>query len=221
MLDIIETPYGDLYIGENNDVYNSIGFFDTVSITVLKRNTTKGNEVLKAYIHDHSIPKVSNTFDIEHDGWYDVFHLIIPKGKPKTKDVVYFYDGELMEGNNKSSTPICVTDIIELEDIGSKALSFCKESVFILYNLWQCYFNYCKRILESECTKRSRCGSDCNTEEFKNMHLIWIFLNTIRYCVELGDMHKAQKLLEDITLGCNTLCSNEIFSKEYDCGCGK
>lgn len=228
-INIHETVAGDLFVEElahEQGFYDKVIPFDkSVSITVLKRITSQKSEIVKAFIHDHHVTEVINKFKVKYDGWYEVTHIIVPttdwiEQQTPTSEKFYISDGTVLylyEGGTITET--CIDDALEDPEIESAVTAISQKSMFVLFNLWQCYLNYCKKLLESECSKDNRC-SDCNDEGTKNRHLIWIFLNAIQYYVHFGELQAAQELLENIS-GCNTLCSNEMFSKLYDCGCGK
>lgn len=217
-LDIRETPTGDLMIKELRDIDCSIPFEDSVSVTIVKRKTTTSEEVVKAFVHNHSVTDVINRFPIKYDGRYIIIHAIIPTKSTGNFARTFLYsDGKLVEavGGKQVEVGFEIFDI-DLEDTNIQVM---KKEAFVLYNLWQCYLNYCKRQFEQECSQNSHCN-DCNNEFTEYRNLVWIFLNTIQYLMKLGRPEKAQELLEAIT-GCNSFCSNEMFSKLYDCGCGK
>ena len=228
---------GDLFVKElayqegayasSKDERDSVLFTESCSITVLIQHTSTSEAVLKAFIHDHSSADVSNKFDITDDGWYEIVHLVIPttawledNENLDGYETIYVTDGsEVYKYENGELTEIDITEVYDDESLASSSTWMVKKDVFVLYNLWQCYLNYCRKMLESECSQDSGCP-ECDNELTKNMRLIWIFLNAIQYLVKLGEFQRAQEFLEEIS-GCNTLCSNEMFSKTYDCGCGK
>ncbi len=229
-INIHETIAGDLFVKElayEQSYYDKVIPFDkSVSITVLKRNTSQISEIVQAFIHNHIVTEVSNKFKVKYDGWYDITHIILPTLKwveqqeiPPTK--MYASDGTtVFLVDNGTVTETTVETLLNDQELQVSSVGLVQKSVFVLFNLWQCYFNYCKRMLESECSKDRACANDCNDEGTKNRNLIWIFLNALKYHVHFGNLQAAQELLENIS-GCNTLCSNEMFSKLYDCGCGK
>lgn len=228
-INIHETVSGDIFVKEVVDEKgfygDTIPFDETMSITVLKRHTSASSEIVKAFIHNHQVTDVVNKFKVKHDGWYEVIHFVVPtlqavEQLELTETPTYASDGvTIYYCQNGISTETSIETILGSQALDKVVTAVVNKSAFVLFNLWQCYLNYCKRMLEAECSKDSQC-SDCNDEGTKNRHLIWIFLNAIQYYVKFGDFQTAQELLENIS-GCNSLCSNEMFSKLYDCGCGK
>lgn len=244
-INIHETVGGDLFVKElayEQGAYadaltelfplSSPKFIQSASITVLTRHTSTSADIVKAFVHDHHVTEVSNKFPVKHDGWYEVAHLVIPnenwlieaeeKGALDNFATIYICkDEKVYKLNGRQLTLIDITDILESESLADSNVWMVRKNVFVLFNLWQCYLNYCRRMIEGECSQDTHCADDCNDEATKNRNLIWIFLNAIQYLVKFGEMSKAQELLENITVGCNTLCSSEMFTKQYNCGCGK
>lgn len=219
-LDIRETPTGDLMIKELR-TGQSIPFDSSVSITILTKKTTTSEEIVKAFVHDHRTSDVINRFPIKTDGRYVVLHAVVPTVLPESEEysrIIIYRDGNLYEavGGHLEQVDVNILN----ENLEDSNLQVVKKDTFVLFNLWQCYLNYCKRLFEGECSKDSKCV-DCNDEMTENRNLLWIFLNAIQYYMKLGEPAKAQELLENISGGCSTLCSNEMFSKDYNCGCGK
>lgn len=230
-INIHETVGGNIFVKElayDEGFYDKvIPFNKSVSITVLKRVTTLESEIVKAFIHDHSVTDVTNEFSVTYDGRYDITHFIIPttswleieENKESVSGTIYVSDGKLLYTYTDGIlTETTIDDAIVDENLSSEVTAIVEKSVFVLFNLWQCYLNYCKKMLESECSKNNKCA-DCSDEGTKNRSLIWIFLNALQYYVKFGKLQEAQQLLEELS-GCNTLCSNEMFTKLYNCGCG-
>lgn len=224
-INIHETVAGDIFVKElayEQGFYKEIIPFEkSVSITVLKRNTTAKSEIVKAYIHNHKVTEVINKFKVKYDGWYDIIHFIVPLiGSSEDLHNQYCSDGtQLFKYNNGQPIGVPIEAALADNSLSLSTTAITQKSTFVLFNLWQCYLNYCKRMLEAECLKNTPC-IECNDEGSKNRNLIWIFLNAIQYYVRFGNLQAAQELLENIS-GCNSLCSNEMFSELYDCRCGK
>lgn len=242
-INIHETVNGDLFVKElayQEEQYvtssaaqftdNSVMFSASSSITVLKQFTSTTSTIVKAFVHDHSTTDVVNKFSVTTDGWYEIIHLVVPNSvwlaAAIEQDVlsqyksIYICDNDqLYKYENGALTETDIDILLADEALKSSNIWMTEKDAFVLFNLWQCYLNYCKKMLEGECSQDSKCHG-CDDELTKNRNLIWIFLNALQYYVKFGEMQKAQEFLENIS-GCNSLCSNEMFSKEYDCGCAK
>lgn len=228
-LDIRETFDGNLMVKELRDPDMSLPFDECISITILTKKTSVEETIVKAFIHSHEVTDVINKFKISSDGRYIVTHAIVPTAGWLNKQIalgkitdfsnLYVYSGSgLAQYLNGQYFPADLNTLDNLPE--DSTVQVIKKETFVLYDLWQCYLNYCKKLFESECSQTSSCDNGCDDELTKNRNLIWVFLNTIQYLMKLGRPDEAQKLLEEISGGCNTLCSNEMFSKNYDCGCG-
>lgn len=205
-LRVTELAQSQNWYGENTVKWN-----ESVTITVLEKHTVSAVTIEKAFLNNHSTGfGVINTFIVTDDGWYRIYNIILPI---KNTGNYYFNSGIF----NSTDKEISVEDLIA--DIDNVSFHSTKD-VFVIYNMWQCYLNYCKKLLEGECTKDSKCPESCDNELSRNRNLIWIFLNALQYYVHFGRFEDAQKFLERIS-GCNGICHNEIFMKTYDCGCGK
>lgn len=232
-INVLETVRGDIAVKETayDDGFYSddvVGFDESASVSIL---LDKSFSTIGAYIHNHGNTNVVNKFSIDSDGFYIVNHFVIPTmdwwnrrygdGTLSNWYPIFVTDGVTLyqyeEGNFQETTPEAVYSASTTSSHNPSVWATNK-NVFAIYNLWQCYLNYCRKMLEEECSKDSIC-LDCDSELFKNMKLLWIFLNAIWYYVKFGEFYKAQEFLDKITNGCNTLCHNEIFSKDYNCGC--
>lgn len=226
-LDIRETFNGDLMIKELRNPDFSLPLSDCVSVTTVIKKTTASEDFVKGFVHEHQNSDVINRFKIKYDGRYVVTHAVIPTEKwvlenqesiAQYSPILFFKDGNIYRyGEAEPIDPMTLDE----ESLASSNVQIEQKDVFVLFNLWQCYLNYCKKLFEGECSQDSNCDNGCDDELTKNRNLLWIFLNAIQYCMKLGMPDKAQELLENISGGCNTLCSNEMFSKDYNCGCGK
>jgi len=224
---IYETVAGDLFVEElpQEELYKKVPFKDSVSFIILKRITSQSSEIVETFIHEHKTSTISHIFKIKHDGRYEVIHLVVPTIEWITNHPVglvpkyFYYEHSLSLARPDNTTQVDMEDVLEDPDLEDRVMGLTRKDIFTVFNLWQCYFNYCKKMLESECSKDTKC-LDCNDESSYNKNLIWIFLSAIQYYIHFGEFQSAQELLENIS-GCNSLCSNKMFSKLYNCGCGK
>lgn len=238
-VNIHETVNGDLFVKElclqeGEYAKDEAGQNDTVmfqysaSVTVLEKVTPE-TSYTKAFIHSHDNQDVSNRFPVSKDGWYKVHHIVVPNDKwleyakkqngmlDKFQTVWIAKDGKLHKRNGETLTETAVDELVT--DGTSNNTWRADKDVFVIFNLWQCYLNWCKRTFESECSKNLSCP-DCDNELTKARGLLWVFLNAIQYYIRFGQFQEAQELLDEITGGCNTLCRSEMFMKDYECGCG-
>jgi hypothetical protein len=200
------------------------------SVTVVERITSSTHFIEAAIVHDHSNIEVSNKVSIKNDGWYRIWQIVLPtqawaewaieSGVVSQTDEFYVIsDNKIYKNNNMVFEEVDVKDLLDPEVLEKNEIPGTFKDTFVLYNLWQCYLNYCRALLADECLEVTNCETSCDDNITQNRNLIYIFLNAIQYYVYFGQFEDAQDLLEQLS-GCNTLCSNEMFSKDYNCGCG-
>ena len=172
-------------------------------------------------------------FQLFNDGKYTAYHMIIPTKQWVDKydsdtllqnyAYLYYYDSgniyKSLDGGKTSE--ITSADLIKEVNITGSTLYRCKKETFSICFLYQCYINYCKRILDQTINK-------CITKDedllFKR-DFVWMTINIIKYYLENGQLDEAQRLLEE-TMSCNGFCKSNILKYSLTnntvsgCGCG-
>lgn len=186
------------------------------------------------------------------DGMYSVSHLLIPTKEWVIKrlldtpnlmeiypnGVFYYVDQKLFQLTEKAKDSL---EEVELED-GNIAYTFKDDSViskdviaqintedsnilrtcqetFSIADLKHCFYNICKMILSSSCVA-------CETEDLKSLikdrDLVWMLINVINYCIDLGLFREAQRHLLWIE-NCGSPCFKYEINKNggNKCGCGR
>lgn len=221
-LDIQQLKNGELYLEEifdQNNYIDGISFKETMSIFVIKDHVDPKKQKAILVGDKHISNYVRFKIALNGDGWYTVSHYVITEKNP-----LY----EKLKNTNSTSED---ESIIEIEYIDDEAIN--RESNFLrtsqgvivskqydiihVYDLLTCYLNYCREILNKECLSKSKC-LDCDDPLLRYRDLLWIYLNYLKYCNELGLYDKAQKFIESLT-GCNTLCDKANFETLEDCNC--
>lgn len=199
----------------------------TCTIDILKKldNTTE--------ITDYSIDNHENATSIiklayGKDGLYEIDHIILPNMKwleqfqneplgevypngvyLQSAGVFYKYaEGELTE--------VTIEQIAEVNPENTTINKVIADS-FSICALKECYYNIAKKLLSE------LCPLSCSKEEFKEdifkRDLIWMAINVITYCVELGDYESAMVFLKQIET-CGGVCPQEDKSNKHSgCGC--
>lgn len=242
LINIHEQVNGDIFIKEISlqekkyaeslaqQTKDKVLFEQSASICVIKKITSEKEEILYAFVHDHKVNDVVNKAVVKTDGWYKIWQFIIPNKKwldwavgnnmLSGYDTVYIVDdNKLYKYDAETLSEVAIENLLADKTVNN--VWHIEKDTFVIFNLWQCYLNYCKKMLNNECSDTSKCDNTCDDEMTKNRSLIWLFLNVIQYYIHFGMFDEAQKFLESITGGCNTLCQNEMFTKDYDCKCGK
>ena len=137
---------------------------------------------------------------------------------------VYFIDGEDVYKVNPVTREIIKVEIEELLEINPEGSTIIKETknTFSLCHLLECFYNICKDLLSKLCP--INCNSKSSYQELiLNRDLIWMAINVIRYCIDLGQYYEAQRFLEQIQ-GCGTICRQYDVNKLKQaggCGCSR
>ena len=92
-------------------------------------------------------------------------------------------------------------------------------NTFSTADLKECFYNICKALLPKVC---GQCITYDLTELIQNRDLIWMALNVIEYCIQLGLYYEAQRHMQWIE-ECGTICSRKysINNGGKDCGCNR
>lgn len=227
---IKETTEGNFKVIETVDSYaesveeqftnDSVLYSESVSVTLLLAAEDEGYAIMNYVINNHDEDNVVTTLEIRDDGPYKVIQLVIPTMDwlqqaitagylDKFSDVFVVYNESIYKYLDDELVLVDINDVLSAE---YSNIWKAEEFAFSIFNLWQCYLNRCKSIGDSV-----RC-MDCDSEILRDADLLWIVLNTIQYLVEVGEYDRANETLKLIT-GCNGLCNNEPYSKNYNCGC--
>ncbi len=218
----------DIQVLDNGDLqlfrsWEDVGFLtadNTAILTVLKKVNTSGKVVRQYYITPYTTgADLSNTFNLDEDGWYNLAVYTIPL-IPGDDEFVSYQISNNKFIDPKTGDDISIDNFIKyiIPNLQNK-VGYSKDT-FQVFNLMHCYINYCNMLLEGECSKESLCPDSCDNEAAKNRDLIWVLLNTFNYMLKFGMFADAQKLMERIS-GCNGICTKGMFDKTYNCGCKK
>lgn len=213
---------------EKNWYSDSFAYTDAVTLDLLVKVDSKQKETLsEAAICRHIVSGGKECADrtvmsFSGDGLYKVMHIIMPtiqwlEGKDlsqysniytcKDQKVHKLVDGELVELES-------LNELIEL-NFTDQILAYKSEMfVFNLCGLERCFYNIAKTVLDNLCTDK------CSSQDILYRDLVWMALNCIQYCIDLGNFYEAQRLLEKVT-SCNGICQdvNIVGKPEYSCGC--
>lgn len=207
---------------------------DTISIDLLVLNKTTGPEMQVPIFNDDSRQSESITMPVKFDGWFSVYHIIIPSKKwldqelsknigsaVNLYDVVYFSDGShLYKYIDGITYPATLEEIVDGNPEGTTISITYKNYVSICF-LKKCYISLCQQIFDSR--GFSKCWNKNNIKDdlvFRR-DLVWMALNIIKYRVEFNQLAEAQRIIEQIG-GCNGLCKSEFKqAPNHGCGCSK
>lgn len=228
----------------NVTVKNRFRYSDTYSIDILRLNKTTGPVIENKVITEHKKFPEDIELDIKFDGWFTVYHIVIPSiewfNKELSKssasalslyDVVYYTNGQdifkYIDGHSES---VDINELIERNPEGTTISIIDKEYVSICF-LRKCFINLCQQIFNSkglwgDGLNKSRLGCCPNTKAVDSdlifrRDIVWSALNVIKYMTEFNQLAEAQRIIEQLG-GCNGLCKSEFRQmSQHGCGCAK
>lgn len=232
-----ETPVADNgYLPESSTsiIKNRFKYSESMSIDLLQHNKSTNSEIQLPIYTLHGTDTKSVTLPVGFDGWFSVYHIVLPTKdwfqKEESKSVgsalnmysaVYYSDGtyiyKYVDGVSSTTT---VNEVIERNVEGTTISRTFKNYVSICF-LMKCYISLCQQIFEGRGFSHCWNKSTINDELIYKRDLVWMAINTIKYMVQFSQLAEAERIIEQIG-GCNGLCKSE-FRKwpEHGCGCAK
>ena len=179
----------------------------------------------ETYVTDESM------FQFEVDGLHEITHIILPnadyiskfEGLVHTyfKGGVYYTDGQKVYQflEDYTSEEIDIETLLEINPCDTTIIKETK-GTFSMCHLEECFANICKDLLSKLCTERCN-GTSKYAQDIFNRDLVWMTINVIKYCIEIGQYYEAQRFLENL-IGCGNICAQYISGngkKGSGCGC--
>ena len=227
----------DQYLDQPQVSIRNYTFEHTVTVNVLHSIDSKENMVMDQFsIVPHTDIDIDN-ITIEKDGLKQIDHYIVPNEEwidyviqmdPTSLDnysLVYYFnkqDESFYKYHQGSSVKVEPKEVFE---VNTDTTTLIKTSVntFQICHLEECFFKICLYLLEN-----MPCTDPCFNDKMKgfageilNRDIIWMAINVIKYCLQLGQYHRAQTILEQIET-CWGICKqlNKNNSSNYSgCGC--
>ena len=226
----------------SESVLSSYGytFMQTCTVNVLRRMTDKDtytvvtSDIQQHYLSEDGVTQVidESSLDFGEDGLYEINHIILPntdwfdtyKGNVLISSVysngIYITDGEkIYKYINNSLEEVPVEQLVVANPVNT-TISIGSKNTFSVCHLKECYYAISKKLLNEICPLA------CSKDEFKedefNRDLIWMALNVIRYCLDLGQYYEALRFLKQIQ-GCGNVCPQytETTVNHTGCGCSR
>lgn len=227
----------DQYLDEPQVSIRNYTFEQTITLNVLYSIDSKENIERNSYsIVPHTDIDIDD-IEVSTDGLKQIDHFIIPTQQwfeyvidldPASMDIyslVYYFNTDnekFYKYVNGGSVEVPIEEILE---VNTEATTLVKVSMntFQICHLEECFFKLCLYLLEN-----MPCTDPCFTDkargfkaEILNRDIIWMAINVIKYCLQLGQYHRAQAILEQIET-CWGICkqlNKNISSKYSGCGC--
>ena len=207
---------------------------DSVTINILYASNSKGEESYIKHsirVHEGDCSDV-DSFILEKDGLYKIVHIILPtkawaeayidsEGHAIDKIAkIYYYDENkifLTEDTLNDSVEVTIQDLVDELAGATNTIKRTDKHTFLAAYLQACHFNLIKKAL----TLLGDSCKNCDTSDYKlattNRDIVWMFVNAIKYSLELKNLYQAQMYLEKFWR-CNTFCES-VNINSTDCGC--
>lgn len=207
---------------------------DSATVNFLIYVNSEGLEEIKKYaVEDHEVCCLDqHTFELDKDGLYKVARFIIPtrewvEAYLDSDPVNILYDkihyinesGKLCYWeDNKFYEDFEISSLLDIEITSRTTILRGDKNTFAIYHLNKCFNTLVKDLLY-----KLRGTGNCSNSEIEALQMdrdiVWMFLNAIKYALELGRLFEAQRLLEQLNT-CNTICTNTKPTKRKNgCGC--
>lgn len=235
------TQDSDEYVSENTlqvdlESYysrNKYRYSDTYTINVIQRNNSETDtQIVDTLFTCHDSYLDEEHYDIEKDGYYTIYHIILPsvewyeKELEKKKSVlnsdtaIYVTDGEQIYKRKDNNLEVVDPELICIVNDTNTTISRVVLEEFCICHLYECYLSLCKQIYKNISYK---CMNKDNIEDliFKR-DFIWMTINVLKYYVEFNQLFEAQRLLTEINY-CGGICNEHsmLQSKKSGCGCSR
>lgn len=253
---------------ENNDltemgyIYalkNKYKYSDTVTIDIIVKVTTESSSILTTLVSPHTYLSKDgdvhitsldeNYYSPSSDGYYQIYHLILPvynselKNGEKFKELLtneemVYYSAAYQDDNvtfykNYVNSETAITncysiavsqsnvqeEVVSTENIIQVCSDISKE---VLDTFVICNLTNCYIKLSKELINgcNFRCVQNNDEELTFKRDFVWMTLNVINYLVEKGDFLEAQRILEKVNT-CGGFCgTTSSSSSSSGSGCG-
>lgn len=164
------------------------------------------------FVDDETLFKLVRTDNlVKHHSHHHHEHYCIDHKHEKPQHI---YD-ELSEGFS-----VRLVEIDELSERNAEGTTIFEEvkNTFSICHLKECFNRICKDLLNKLCGTCN--GATEYATDIYNRDIIWMALNVIKYCLELGQYYEAQRILEQVS-SCGEICSQYDRQplKAKSCGC--
>lgn len=215
---------------EKDQYKDGFNFEDFATLDLLVKVDSRENKTLAdagVFEHNEETCPDKVILPFHGDGLYLVMHIILPTvaGLSKFSDLskytnIYTYQNyKIYKVLGKTEQEWDLEELDSLDELvelnyTDKVLAF-EDDVFVfnLCGLRKCFFDITKKILANLCTNK------CSTENVKYRDLVWMALNCIQYCIDVGNFYEAQRILEKITT-CNGICQDAVQANNSNSSCG-
>ena len=251
-----QTLQDDRYLSEKSIVSpesrgnKKMKFSESYTVNVIKKVTSEKEEIVDTIFSDHIVgTDDSISFDLDKDGYYMIYHYIIPskawiEAYDETKvdthvlnNTDFFYSDGISvyqyfpEGNEdlgvdpKTSRVLTTEELLAIDftiyDDREITMSQVISHEFSICKLYECYIRLCKLVLRKSVLRCIERNKPLSDILFRR-DFLWMTVNVLRYLVEMNSFMEAQRIIEELDY-CGGICNDremQLMSKQ-GCGCHK
>lgn len=244
--DLNEYPTISTLTASGNMYYT---FLESATINVLSSIAYNGDkevqnvDVTTHYVSVNDATEASinvtdeSEFDFPKDSLYEIAHIILPTKEYIDKyysqvqhifpNGVYFVeDGSIYKylGYTTGTTrtysveKVEAEELIEVNNTGTTIIIETKNT-FSICQLKDCYDKIARKLLEQLCGLKDCDAETKYSQDIFNRDLIWMAINVINYCIQVGKYFEAQRYLENIQ-ACNAICNQATSNNKSSSSCG-
>jgi len=196
-----------------------------VKIDSKENMALSGAAICEHIIKDGMIHEDKTIIPFKGDGLYKVIHIILPtyewfleqEDLSEYTNIYVYKDEKIYKVINDELEELSSLDELMELNFTEQVLAY-KDEVFVfnMCGIKKCFYNIVRTILNNLCTDK------CSKQDTLYRDLVWMAINCIQYCIDLGNFYEAQRILEKVTT-CNGICHevNIMNVENTSCGCRK
>lgn len=195
----------------DKDSIYSFQYEDTMTLDIVIYNDSISPELHAVVFTDHSGYLTEVQLPLSKDGWYSIYHIILPTDKwyykekrkhfnklSKYKDV-YVTDGKnIYRKENDNLTQLDILDLLR-EDLSKTTVTISSKDIFLTCYLEKCYISICNNLLSED--------SDSKIEYKRDF--IWSTIEIINILIKNTNLRQAQSVIEEV-MSCKGFCFNNM-----------
>lgn len=192
----------------------SFKYEDTMTLDIIIYNNSISPKLQAIVFTDHNGYLTEVKLPLSKDGWYTIYHIILPTDKwyykeqqnrfnklNKYKDI-YITDGKsIYRRENGELVKLEILDLLR-EDLNKTTAHIYSKDIFSTCYLEECYISICNKLL----------SKDSDTQIEYQRDFIWSTLEIINILVQNTNLRQAQSIIEEV-MNCKGFCFSNVENK--------